>query len=87
MRTWLHASMHPSSITSIDLPLTKLSNATAGWCGHDAGDIKKRQNQELNNAPQHSAGEVLLLGGVPLGGQQQGEALTGIGHEACRTQL
>lgn len=32
---------------------------------------------------QDDASEVLLLGGVPLGGEQQSEALAGIGDEAC----
>ena len=36
------------------------------------------------HAPQHHAGEVLLLGGVPLAGDQQREALAGVGDEACR---
>ncbi len=37
-------------------------------------------------SPEDGSGEVLLLGGVPLGGQQQGKALTGVGHKACGTR-
>lgn len=33
---------------------------------------------------QNNAGEVPLLGGVPLGGEQKSKALTGIGGEACK---
>ncbi len=32
--------------------------------------------------PEDGAGEVLLLRGVPLAGQQHGEGVTGVGHEA-----
>jgi hypothetical protein len=35
------------------------------------------------HAPQHSAIELNLLGGVPLGGQQHGEALALVGGEPC----
>lgn len=34
------------------------------------------------SAPEHDVGEVLLLAGVPLGGQQQRKALAGVGHKA-----
>ena len=38
-------------------------------------------------APKHSAGEVLLLGGVPLAGDQHSEALARVGHKACSQRV
>lgn len=43
-----------------------------------------RRAAPLADAPQHHAGEVLLLGGVPLAGDQHSEALTGVGDETCK---
>ncbi len=35
------------------------------------------------STPELSAGELLLLGGVVLGGQQKCEPLSAVWHEAC----
>lgn len=37
-----------------------------------------------STAPEHHAGEILLLGGVPLAGDQHREAITSVRDEACR---
>lgn len=46
------------------------------------GEVMLDQLDSWLCSPQDNVGEVLLLGGVPLGGQQQGEVLTSEGDEA-----